>query len=93
MSCKSSIPSHCGSVLTEELKLTDDAANGALDVCRLGTNKNLYYAVFQIWYFVSKTVLTFGEKKIALKVKDFFFLKFETEGPESTKFLRPLDLE
>ena len=73
MSCKSSIPSHCGSVLTEELKLTDDAANGALDVCRLGTNKNLYYAVFQIWYFVSKTVLTFCEKKNAPLIDYFLF--------------------
>ena len=42
------------------------------------------------WYFVTKIALTYYEKKIVLVIK-IFFLKFEIEGQEFSKFLKTLE--
>ena len=41
------------------------------------------------WYFVTKIVLTYCEKKCSTDRENI--LKFEAEGPEFAKFLRSLD--
>ena len=43
----------------------------------------------QQWYFVTKIVLTYCDKKIVLIEKKL--LKFETEGQEFAKFLRSVE--
>ena len=44
----------------------------------------------QKWYFVTKTVLTYCEKKNCFGDREKL-LKFEAEGPEFTKFLSSLE--
>ena len=44
---------------------------------------------FILWYFVTKIVLTYNEKKNSTDRETL--LKFEAEGQEFTKFLRSLE--
>ena len=49
----------------------------------------MYYAIKKAWYFVSKIVLTYCEKKCSSDQKKLS--KFEAEGREFAKFLRSLE--
>ena len=49
------------------------------------------HASFQKWYFVSKIVLTYYEKKNVLCSDQEKHLKFEVEGQEFAKCLRSLE--
>ena len=62
-----------------------DAGVGKTSIARCGN-----FPIFHQWYFVTKIVLTYCEKKIVLVIEKKL-LKFEAEDREFSNFLRSLE--
>ena len=63
------------------------AKDGKISIFR--TNNKIHILENLKWYFVTKIVLTYCEKNCSSDQENV--LKFEAEGGEFAKFLRPLE--